>query len=55
MKKRGLDRGAFPVSERIAGRSVWLYHHALLGTEEEISLVAEAVKKVLDHKSELST
>jgi len=55
IKKKKLGEGEFPVSEHIANRSVWLYHHALLGTEEEVSLIAEAIKKVIEHKNELTS
>lgn len=54
IRTRGLGEGAFPNADRAARRSVWLYHHALLGSEEQTALIAQAVKKVLDHKDELS-
>jgi dTDP-4-amino-4,6-dideoxygalactose transaminase len=54
IRTRGLGEGSFPHADRAALRSVWLYHHALLGGEEQTALIAQAVKKVLDHKDELS-
>ena len=53
IKKKKLGIGEFPVSDHLADRSVWLYHNALLGTEEEVSLIAKAIEKVVENRNEL--
>lgn len=53
MQARGLGHGSFPVSDEVGARSIWLLHHALLGSPEDVALIAEAVRKVLRHKEEL--
>ena len=53
IRKRGFGNGEFPVSDTLASKSVWMYHHALLGDQEGVSLIAEAIKKVLANKNEL--
>ena len=53
LKKKGLTAGSFPVSQQLAQRSVWLLHHALLGDEKQTTLIADAIRKVLDHKDDL--
>ncbi len=53
MKKAGMDRGTFPVADLLAQRSVWLYHEALLGTEEQIHQIADAVRKILENRRDL--
>jgi 3-amino-5-hydroxybenzoate synthase len=40
------DLDTYPVSEALADHSIWMYHNALLGTEEQVYQMAEAVKKV---------
>lgn len=54
VRKKNLHRGDYHVSEKVAKRSIWLYHHALLGGEEDIFLISEAVKKVIVNKNELN-
>jgi len=53
IRKKNMSGGSFPVSDRVAERSVWLYHEALLGDEESVHLIAEAIGKVIQHKHEL--
>ena len=53
MYKEKMDGGNFPVSDKVAGRSVWLYHEALIGDEKNVRLIAEAIKKVIKNKNEL--
>ncbi len=53
IKKKNLSGGKFPVSKKLADRSIWLYHHALLGDEDHVSLIAEAIKKIIANKNEL--
>ena len=53
MKKMGMDNGDFPVSNRLASRSVWLYHNCLLANQGQVRLMAEAVRKVLANQGEL--
>ena len=43
----------FPNSTRLANHSVWMYHNGLLGTEEQIHQIAEAVGKVMSAKDSL--
>jgi len=54
LKKRGLAAGEFPVSQELDEHSVWIFHHALLADEAQVALIAEAIKKVLDHRDELT-
>ncbi len=49
IRKMGLSNGDFPVSDRLASKSIWLFHNCLLAEPEQVSLIAEAVKKVLDN------
>jgi dTDP-4-amino-4,6-dideoxygalactose transaminase len=53
IRKKNMGAGDFPVSVRLADRSIWLYHETLLGTEDQITQVAEAVRKVLENRTEL--
>lgn len=53
MKKSGMNKGEFPVSDLLAARSVWLCHQMLLAGEKEVSLIAEAIHKVIENKNEL--
>ena len=53
LKKRGLTEGNFPVSQELADRSVWIFHHALLADDDQIALIATAIEKVLDQRDEL--
>jgi 3-amino-5-hydroxybenzoate synthase len=54
IRARGLGNGSFPVSDALARNSVWMYHHPLLGSEEDVALIAKAIKKVLANKKELA-
>jgi dTDP-4-amino-4,6-dideoxygalactose transaminase len=54
IRTRGLGNGSFPVSDALARNSVWMYHHPLLGAEEDVALIAKAIKKVLANKKELA-
>jgi dTDP-4-amino-4,6-dideoxygalactose transaminase len=47
IRKAGMDKGDFPVSDRLASRSIWLFHNCLLAEKEQVALIAGAVKKVL--------
>lgn len=53
IKKSGMDKGQFPVSDLLAARSVWLYHQILLADEKEVSFIAKAILKVIENKDEL--
>ena len=37
IQARGLGTGSFPASDEVAARSVWLCHHGLLGSEDDIA------------------
>ncbi|MDP6380220.1 MAG: DegT/DnrJ/EryC1/StrS family aminotransferase [Phycisphaerae bacterium] len=54
VRARGEGGISLPVSERLAERSVWLYHEALLGTGNQVRQIADAIKKVLDARDELA-
>ena len=53
LKKRGLTEGNFPVSQELADRSIWIFHHALLADDDQIALIATAIEKVLDQRDKL--
>lgn len=53
IKKKDMDGGNFPVSTKLADRSIWLYHEALLGDENQVAQIAEAIKKVFENKDSL--
>jgi dTDP-4-amino-4,6-dideoxygalactose transaminase len=53
IKKKGMDAGHFPESTKLADRSIWLYHEALLGDENQVAQIAEAVEKIIHNKNEL--
>ncbi len=55
LKNEGVVAGSFPVSEQIADRSVWISHHALLGDEKQVALIADAIKKVIQLQDELKS
>ena len=48
-------RKEYPVSETAAYRTVWIPHYALLGDEQDIREIAEAIVKIQGHASELSS
>lgn len=53
LKKKDVTRGHFPVSQMLEDRSVWISHNALLADEDQITLIADAVRKVINHKNVL--
>ncbi len=53
VRKMRLGADAYPNSSAAAGRSVWLYHRALLGERGDMESIAAAIRKVLQHKDEL--
>jgi dTDP-4-amino-4,6-dideoxygalactose transaminase len=53
IEKKDMGVGDFPVSTKLADRSIWLYHEALLGDENQIAQISEAVKKIIQNKNKL--
>lgn len=51
--KCDLGNGSFPVSDELAERSIWLEQRSMLGSEQQVGLIAEAVKKILNNQSAL--
>ncbi len=54
LKKRGLAEGEFPISQELADRSVWIFHHALLADDDQLESIAMAIQKVLDQRDKLT-
>ncbi|UCF98016.1 MAG: DegT/DnrJ/EryC1/StrS family aminotransferase [Spirochaetaceae bacterium] len=46
-------RSHYPVTEKASREAVWLPHHTLLGDEQDLSEIVEAVKKIQDNAREL--
>jgi 3-amino-5-hydroxybenzoate synthase len=51
--KRKFSSRQFPNTRRAAWETVWLPHPVLLGAEEEIAAVPEAIRKIQSHAKEL--
>ncbi len=48
-------RGEFPESRRAAWETVWLPQYVLLGSQEEMAQIVEAIGKIKAHAAELAT
>jgi hypothetical protein len=46
---------SFPFTEKAAYQTVWIPHSALLGDEQDVREIAQAVAKIQEHAAEISS
>lgn len=52
---RRISRGSFPVAEKAAWQTVWIPHPALLGDEQDMEEIVEAIRKIQKSSPELAS
>jgi dTDP-4-amino-4,6-dideoxygalactose transaminase len=48
------ERNQYPVNEQLCGQAVWLTQNMLLGPREQMEQIAEAVRRIQSHASEVA-